>query len=324
MFNHYYKDLLNKKEKEMYNKMLEGFKKLSTSVKIYSATELDVKKVFEYVLMDNVDIYYIYQFKYTYNYETKVYCIMPIYTIDSYLKEQFDQKIYDGKMKIWKLVKSMNKWEAISKLHDYICNNIKYTDFGDNAHTLLGPLVQGRGVCDGISKMFKYLCDSLFIQTLYVTGRAYGGLNNKVEGHAWNKVNLNNDWYNMDITFDIGGTYSTCISHRYFMVPDKVLKPSHFENPPSNEILCDSEKLSYFKFYNSEANSFNEAVAMIRNHILNKKNVFEINLKYIKSENISDEISQCMEKVSCELRKPISYSINYVRKSNVVILECNQ
>jgi len=324
MFNNFYKDLLSPSEKDVYNKMLEGFKKLSTSVKIYSQNELDINKVFQYVLMDNVDIYYIYQFKYTYNYETKMYCIMPIYTIDSYLKDQYDKNIKEMKLKIWREVKSMNKWEAVLKLHDYICVNVKYTDFGDNAHTLLGPLLQGRGVCDGISKMFKYLCNEIFVQSLYVTGKAIGGINNKEEGHAWNKVNLNNEWYQMDVTFDIGSSDNKTCSHRYFMVPDKLLKSTHKEDYPSNEILCLSDELSYFHKKNIEVNSVKETVNLIKNHILNNEYVFEIYFKYVKNSELIDTISKCMNKACNELNKNLSYVINYTNDSNTVTIKCEK
>ena len=73
MFNSFYKNQLNDQEKIIYNKLLDGLKNMSPSISFISKVEIDVMKYFEYVLMDHVDIYYTYQFNYTYDYETKVY-----------------------------------------------------------------------------------------------------------------------------------------------------------------------------------------------------------------------------------------------------------
>ena len=36
----------------------------------------------------------------------------------------------------------------------------------------------------------------------------------------WNKVQIMNDWYNIDITSDLCGSYHKVVNHRYFLVPD--------------------------------------------------------------------------------------------------------
>ena len=271
--------------------------------------------------MDHVDIYYTYQFNYTYDYETKVYNIMPVYTIDSYLRRDYDERIKSAKLKIIKEVKNMNKWDAVLNLHDYICKNVKYLDFGDNCHTLLGPLIQGRGVCDGISKMFKYICNDIFVQCIYTCGIATGGVNQKTEGHAWNKVNLDNQWYNMDVTFDIGGTQNGCISHTYFMADDNLLKKSHKETSAAVKLKCDCQTLSYYKIQNNEANSDKEAIELIKSNIkLNVLN-FELKLNYLHTnDNIERVSDKCIKKALNELHLGASYTISYCPQSHTVII----
>ena len=321
MFNSFYKNQLNDQEKIIYNKLLDGLKNMSPSISFISKVEIDVMKYFEYVLMDHVDIYYTYQFNYTYDYETKVYNIMPVYTIDSYLKNDYDTRIKAAKLKIVKEVKSMNKWDAVLNLHDYICKNVKYLDFGDNCHTLLGPLIQGRGVCDGISKMFKYICNDIFVQCIYTCGIATGGVNQKTEGHAWNKVNLDNEWYNMDVTFDIGGTQCDCISHTYFMADDNLLKLSHKETSAAKMLKCNSKNLSYYKIQNNESSSDKETIELIKKNIKHNVLNFEIKLNYLNiNDNIEKVADKCIKKALKELYIGASYTISYGQQSDTVII----
>lgn len=296
MFNHYYKNKLTLSEQIIYDNLLNGFKKMSPSIKCQSAN-IDISKIIEFILMDNVDIYYIHQYKYSYNPISNIYTISPVYIIDSYLKSDYDKKIKEAKRKILQEIKTSNKWETILKLHDYICLNVKYQDFGDNCHTLLGPLLHNRGVCDGISKMFKFICNDLFVQTLFVTGKGKRDINSVPEGHAWNKVHLNGNWYNMDITFDLSCSTDTCSNHRYFMVDDKELVSNHIEDNITKTIQCNNDELNYFKIRNLESNSDSESIEIIKKNIKSKNYIFEIKFKYLKDPNkIAETIKRCIGK----------------------------
>lgn len=57
----------------------------------------------------------------------------------------------------------------------------------------------GIGVCEGISKAFKYLCDKVGIKSGIVIGNVKG----EVAAHAWNQICIEGAWYNIDVTFDM-------------------------------------------------------------------------------------------------------------------------
>lgn len=102
--------------------------------------------------------------------------------------------------------------EKLSKIHDYIALNViydsallqlsedpqySYSDLsGFRGFNLEGALLDGKAVCDGITKAFMLLARMEGIECIRVTGK------NADVGHAWNKVKIENTWYNIDVTGD--------------------------------------------------------------------------------------------------------------------------
>ncbi len=88
-------------------------------------------------------------------------------------------------------------------LHDYLLLRIDYAyKDGTNepesaswAHNILGAARVGYGVCETYAKTYQFLCQSVGIPTLYVTG--YAG-----EPHAWNLIYIDGEWVGVDVTWD--------------------------------------------------------------------------------------------------------------------------
>lgn len=91
------------------------------------------------------------------------------------------------------------------------------------------------GVCDAMSKAFVLMTNIEGIRSLRVTGSAYsGGLRG---GHAWNKVQIDGEWYVCDCTwgdFTVqlmrGGAAREAASHAYFLVTDADIADTHTED----------------------------------------------------------------------------------------------
>lgn len=85
------------------------------------------------------------------------------------------------------------------EVHDYFTNNVPYKDSaledaGDGlAHTAYGALVDGTCVCDGFSDAFRLCLSELGITALNVGSSS----------HEWSIVNFDNDWYVVDVTWDL-------------------------------------------------------------------------------------------------------------------------
>lgn len=86
-------------------------------------------------------------------------------------------------------------------LHDMLCKYVTYdSEFEgeeeSDLYSAFGALVYGRAVCEGYARAFKLICKFAGIECILVTGDSKG------VGHMWNMVNLDGQWYHVDVTWD--------------------------------------------------------------------------------------------------------------------------
>jgi transglutaminase-like putative cysteine protease len=100
-------------------------------------------------------------------------------------------------------------YEKIKAIYDYVCTHVSY-DYvhanNSNYHrdsTAYAALIRGRASCQGYAVTIYRLLKEVGIETAVVTGT---GINEQGEEefHAWNKVELNGEYYNLDATWDAG------------------------------------------------------------------------------------------------------------------------
>lgn len=96
------------------------------------------------------------------------------------------------------------------QLHDLLIDSAWYNiDAGeyDYAHTAYGALVEdssgnpGGALCDGYALAYEYLLQKAGITCIVISGYA-GSSEENTEKHAWNLVKLDDDWYEVDATWD--------------------------------------------------------------------------------------------------------------------------
>ncbi|MGP1577077.1 MAG: transglutaminase domain-containing protein [Treponema sp.] len=84
-----------------------------------------------------------------------------------------------------------------------------------------GPIVLGKAVCEGYSLAYKKLVTGIGIPAQFVSGPAAGS-----EGHMWNRIQIDGQWYNMDATWDDYGRatadYRAHCRGSYFLTSDNV------------------------------------------------------------------------------------------------------
>ncbi|WP_124059663.1 transglutaminase domain-containing protein [Vaginisenegalia massiliensis] len=143
-------------------------------------------------------------------------------------------------------------YDKVKGVYDYILHNAAYVNYsapepgivkGDgsstNPDTYYGVSVHSpyaitqydRGVCQAYAALFAKFMDSLGINTYYATGhRAF----NNNEGHAWNKVQIDGQWYNVDLTWDdpVTGVLSEPVvsgyeRYKYFLKSDATFTQDH-------------------------------------------------------------------------------------------------
>ena len=96
------------------------------------------------------------------------------------------------------------------------------------SHSAVGPILYGRGVCEGYAMAYKLLCDAAKIHCIVVFGDAKANDVLEEGGHAWNIVKLQGKCYHADCTWDSALFKKGVLSHVYFNVTDKDISVDHY------------------------------------------------------------------------------------------------
>lgn len=143
---------------------------------------------------------------------------------------------------------TMSQYDKVKYLHDYIVQNCTYDDKANQPYSAYGCLVEGRCVCEGYAKAMLALCDRAGINAIPVIGQA--GETGEGQGHIWNKVMIDEKWYDFDVTWDdpvcdIGNSY---VRYDYFGINDEQFERNH--TPDKNRYMnypdATSDKADYF------------------------------------------------------------------------------
>ena len=151
-----------------------------------------------------------------------VYTINIIYAIDidelKRIKKETVQLVDEAAKEFDTAGKS--EYEIVKEVNDYLCDRVEYPDaepYEEITHTAYGALRNGSAVCDGYSCAAKLILNKLSVKCDIVIGVCTNG-----GGHAWNLVQVDGNWYQLDITWN-DGSYSRS---DYFLVTDDYMKAS--------------------------------------------------------------------------------------------------
>lgn len=114
---------------------------------------------------------------------------------------------------------------------NYSSENLNPITAGSSeTHTPYGVLRSHNAICVGNATTFKLFMDALDIPCKIIHSTEYGE-------HAWDIVQLDGEWYHVDVTFD--GTSSSEPKYSYFNVPDSMKDDgswpwNHNEIPAAN------------------------------------------------------------------------------------------
>ena len=128
----------------------------------------------------------------------------------------------------------MSDIEKIRVLHNWLIYNAHY-DLTYSSYDAGGVLVRGAGVCNSYALAFQMLLNRAGIPNRFISGTADNGSGKGPEGHAWNMVQADGKWYQVDTTWDDpimswteeGATVSGLERYMYFMVSDAFLSKNH-------------------------------------------------------------------------------------------------
>lgn len=192
---------------DKYQLSLERFQELGWS--LVSLMQYEHPEIY-YVKHEN-SMFYI-----GYTYDPVTHIISSINPVFVYTKEEIDAIDTEienaAEFLIADITPDMSDIQKIYIVHDAIAANYEY-DISLNYRTLDKMVLSHTGVCQSYAYLFKYVMDKIGIECVTVPSNMCD--------HMWNKVKVDGEWYNIDITYDDPlPNRSSNISHKCFLVND--------------------------------------------------------------------------------------------------------
>lgn len=112
--------------------------------------------------------------------------------------------------------------KAIATIHDYIINTTKYdSDRADNnnikykSDIAYGPLFEGYALCGGYTDLLELMLERMELKSYKASSKM----------HIWNAVNINEKWYNIDLTWDdpVTNTGEQVLLNDYLLIDSKTM-----------------------------------------------------------------------------------------------------
>lgn len=197
-----------------------------------------VGKLFNEVKSDNPELFFVRALSTLSTMGGMAYAAEPAYRFGASTAQRTLEAMGRATDDVVRRMRGTSDLQAVRTAHDWLAGHFAYRDGQlDHAHEAAGPLAFGVGVCDGVSKAFKHLCDRCGIACAVVTGASHSGEHAlrragaravTQEGpHAWNLVALRDrsgtaQWFHLDVTYD-SRSAGGAVLHDFFCLSDAAI-----------------------------------------------------------------------------------------------------
>ena len=266
------------------------------TIELNVSSDEEIKNAITFIRYDYPTVFHVGQINYSFDKASGKAVLKPEYQLT-----QTEYKILIDRCRV-KLTEYKNKlllcksdYEKELLIHDELCKNVVYADEGEHSHSMIGPLLYGKGVCDGISKTAHELFHLAGVRSHVVGGTARDSKTRTTGPHAWNLVLIDGKWYNLDITFD--NTISLDeIRYDYFNLSSDAIKTDHTIKPEYEGFLkhcTDSE--DYFMKSGSSFSSVSDAEKFIIDSLKGRKDTIYFRLAQPYTEAAKTQLINTFE-----------------------------
>ena len=316
----YYHYICSDTEKEIYAALLSGFLEYNNRIAIpFGNIPVDeVWKVITMVLYDNPRLFFVSKNKCRIITAIDKTIIEPQYTFPASSIIELNKWLNECIGEVCSPIFFVN--DAFSKeiyIHNYLIQNVKYSKTNvaqsANAYTVIGALLENYSVCAGVALTFKLMMDFLDIPCIVAIGNTInqGSENSR---HAWNIVQIDNEFYQLDVTWDLlEDQNDRIVKYDYFNLPDTEMVYSRI--PDYAYPKCEHMNLNYFMYMNSIAYSISELQDIIERKV--NSNEESIYVKYLNANLCNDEIHRML---NC-IRGIGSYSFWHHQEMKTILIK---
>ena len=205
----YCKTTLTAPQKDAYQRIVYGVTSRHSTIDCGPVSGSDALAAWVAVDNDHPELFYIghtasaqsrNSFNLSYGLTTMTDIILS-FPYDTATISSCEKKLAQVREQIRRLAQScVTDREKVLMVSEYIVRNTEYQIDHVRNQNAASSLCYGIAQCSGYSKAVKYLLDYLDIPCIYVTGDADDGRGGSGP-HAWNMVQLDGEYYHLDVTF---------------------------------------------------------------------------------------------------------------------------
>ncbi|MBE6754514.1 MAG: hypothetical protein E7559_09260 [Ruminococcaceae bacterium] len=284
-----------------------------------SLTSGEILMVKEAVLADHPEVFWVNNnYSLGYNFHDGNY--MSLYTNYSYgeLTQRIGALEDNVALALREIPGGLNEYDRELIIHDIIVRDVQYDveaaeQEGESLvepSSSYGALVNKMALCSGYSHAAKLLLNRVGISCTTIKGMSMG------TAHMWNLVNIDDNWYHLDVTWNDPITYSEepLRYYDYFNLNDENIGFDHefaeHYNTLTEEMIANQDETEgyFFNFTLPECTSM-------------KHNYYELNA--VPVETLSDESAEMIERLITAMSqtKETSMLINFPKGMDYKVVE---
>lgn len=247
---------LNESEQGLYLEILDALTAMSVEKRISTLDSKQLDRIFECVLNDHPELFYVEGFKYTEHFFGDTLTGISFEGTYSMTKEEAEFALVQIEQSLSECMREVplneDEYSTVKYLYEYLIDNTEYDKDADNNQNIRSVFLGRRSVCQGYAKAMQYMLQKVGIESFLVTG--YTG----AERHAWNLVRVNGKYYYLDPTWgDASYSYSGSesmenevflppINYDYFLVTTSEIAKTHSFEDLVALPACESTEDNYY------------------------------------------------------------------------------
>lgn len=304
----YYYNQLRKAQKAAYDAMRVGMEAMQTSIRVPRLSEKELADAFAMLKLDEPLLFYAVGFHYRFYPEADHVEFAPDYLFDRAKIKEHRQAIAARLERLARPLRQLPPLQRELAIHDFILDNVRYDKLKKPySHEIIGPLTQGVGVCEGIAKTVKALCDACGVECIVALCENAPEKGIKYR-HTWNIVTIDGKRHHLDATFD-NSLQRGVRRYDYFNLDDRHIFADH--QPPVYPLpACTDDKSCYYRSLSltkpeDVENRFGQALRKKQEHF-----VFHWRGGGLNRTILADLLTRC-EALAEQKGKKLSCSVNF-------------